>query len=95
VTRPRTFIPEPYRSNLLCIHGGEGSWTAYNPAGYYGGLQMDWAFMRHWGGMMLTKYHGRDARSWSPHDQMYVGYRAARKIGYGPWPNTAADCGLL
>lgn len=94
LTRPRLLVPEPYHSNLMCIHGGEGSWTAYNPAGYYGGMQMDWAFMRHWGADMLARHGGRDARYWTPAEQLYVAYLAARSIGYGPWPNTGAACGL-
>src|SRR3954462_5284840 len=80
---------------LLCIHSHEGSWTAYNPAGHYGGFQMDWSFMRHWGADKLHKYGGHDARSWSPRDQIAVASRAASHIGFGPWPNTAAMCGLL
>lgn len=88
-------MPEPYYSNLMCIHQGEGSMVSLNPAGpYYGGWQMDAAFMQHWGADMLAKYGGRDARYWSPHDQLIVAYRAAWKIGYGPWPQTAAACGL-
>ena len=51
---------------LMCIHSHEGAWNAYNPAGYYGGLQMDWSFMRTYGWDMLRKYHWRDARYWSP-----------------------------
>lgn len=79
----------------MCIHSKEGSWTAYNPAGYYGGMQMDWSFMRRWGGWALTKYGGRDARSWVPGDQLHVAWTAYVHIGYGPWPNTARACGLL
>jgi hypothetical protein len=81
---------------LRCIHHYEGAWNAYNGAGpYYGGFQMDSAFMRHWGADKLAKYDGADARYWSPRDQMAVASRAARHIGFGSWPNTAAMCGLL
>lgn len=80
---------------LRCIHRLEGSWTAYNPAGYYGGFQMDWNFMRRWGADKLRKYDGRDARHWSPKDQFAVASRAVARIGFGPWPNTARACGLL
>ncbi len=81
---------------LLCIHHYEGAWNAYNPAGpYYGGFQMDAAFMQRWGADKLSKYGGADARAWSARDQMAVAARAARHIGFGSWPNTAAMCGLL
>jgi hypothetical protein len=80
--------------DLMCIHHYEGSWSAYNPAGYYGGFQMDASFMQHWGADKLRKYHGRDARYWSPADQLAVASRAVAHIGYSPWPNTGAMCGL-
>jgi len=38
---------------------------------------------------------GRDARYWSPADQLAVASRAVAHIGFGSWPNTAAMCGLL
>jgi hypothetical protein len=79
---------------LLCIHHYEGSWVAYSPAGYYGGFQMSLTFMRHWGADKLAKYGGRDARYWSAADQMAVASRAVAHLGYSPWPNTAAICGL-
>lgn len=81
---------------LRCIHHYEGAWNAYNAGGpYYGGFQMDAAFMARWGADKLHKYGGKDARYWSPHDQMAVASRAARHIGFGSWPNTAAMCGLF
>ncbi len=79
---------------LLCIHHYEGSWVAYSPAGYYGGFQMSASFMRHWGADKLNKYGGRDARYWSAADQLAVASRAVSHLGYSPWPNTAAACGL-
>src|SRR4051812_14293335 len=39
--------PPPVIGDLsawLCIHSGEGSWTANTGNGYYGGLQMDYSF---------------------------------------------------
>ena len=80
---------------LMCIHSHEGAWNAYNPAGYYGGLQMDWSFMRTYGWDMLRKYHWRDARYWSPTDQLAVASRAVAHRGYWPWYNSAAACGLI
>jgi hypothetical protein len=79
---------------LLCIHHFEGSWVAYSPAGYYGGFQMSLTFMRHWGADKLIKYGGRDARFWSAADQLAVASRAVAHLGFSPWPNTAAACGL-
>ena len=67
---------------------------AHSPAGYYGGFQMSRTFMQHWGADKLAKYGGRDARYWSPADQMAVASRAVAHLGYSPWPNTAAACGL-
>lgn len=80
---------------MMCIHHYEGSWTAYNPAGYYGGIQADWGFMRAYGAPELAKYGGRDARYWSPADQLHMAWRGYLARGYSPWPNTAAACGLL
>ena len=83
------------RPGLMCIHSYEGAWNAYNPAGYYGGLQMDWSFMRTYGYDKLVKYGGRDARYWSINDQLAVAIRAIRTRGYTPWSTTASMCGLL
>jgi hypothetical protein len=80
---------------LICIHGHEGAWNAYSPAGYYGGLQMDWSFMRTYRPDKLARYGGRDARYWSPGDQLAVAMRAVRVRGYTPWPNSASACGVL
>ena len=80
---------------LRCIHHYEGSRVAYSPAGYYGGFQMSLTFMRHWGADKLAKYGGRDARYWYAADQMAIASRAVAHLGYSPWPNTAAACGLL
>lgn len=93
VERLKNYHPSNY-TGLLCIHRYEGAWNAYNPAGYYGGLQMDWSFMRHWGNDMLAKHGGRDARYWTPLEQLIVGERAVQHIGYSPWPNTRLMCGL-
>ena len=80
---------------LMCIHGHEGAWNAYSPAGYYGGLQMDWSFMRTYGPDKLARYGGRDARYWSAGDQLAVGMRAVRVRGYTPWSNSASACGIF
>lgn len=80
-------------SGLVCIHGGEGAWNANTGNGYYGGLQMDLSFQAHWGSWLLNTKGTAD--HWTASEQLRVGLRAVRSIGYGPWPNTARACGLL
>ena len=77
----------------LCIHRYEGSWTD-DGAPYYGGLQMDLGFQRHYGGGLLrTK---GTANHWTPLEQIWVAERARRAgRGFLPWPNTARSCGLI
>lgn len=86
----------------LCIHRYEGAWNDPN-APYYGGLQMDWAFMStyghralgfsSWSALLAAK---GTADRWSPAEQIIVAEYARRSgRGYGPWPNTARRCGLI
>lgn len=83
----------PFESAWRCIQRYEGSW---NDSGgpYYGGLQMDVGFQRHYGGYLLqTK---GTAEHWTPVEQMWVAVRALRSgRGFYPWPNTARACGLI
>lgn len=85
---------------FLCIHynprtgSGEGSWTANTGNGYYGGLQMDYSFMRSYGARLLASKGTADR--WTPAEQIAVAiaaYRSGR--GFYPWPNTARACGLI
>src|SRR5206468_4246874 len=48
LTRSRAWVRQFWilAPKLLCIHSYEGAWNAYNPAGFYGGLQMDSTFMQ-------------------------------------------------
>ena len=83
----------PHKSQWLCIHRYEGSW-ADSGGPYYGGLQMDLTFQRHYGGYLLVRKG--TAEHWTPLEQMWVAehaYRSGR--GYFPWPNTARYCGLI
>lgn len=81
-----------YRA-LLCIHRGEGSWTAYAPSGpYYGGLQMNRGFELAYGARYVRRFG--DALRWRPGLQIAVGYRAVRHVGYSPWPATRVACGV-
>jgi hypothetical protein len=83
----------PHRSAWLCIHRFEASWQD-GGAPYYGGLQMDWSFMSHYGRELLRRKG--DASHWTPLEQMWVAERAHRSgRGFYPWPNTARYCGLL
>jgi hypothetical protein len=94
LTRARkAYHRPPHRSAWLCIHRFEGAWTD-GGAPYYGGLQMDWAFMHTYGGRFL-RLKG-PAGNWSPIEQMWVAERAYRAgRGFYPWPNTARMCGLI
>ncbi len=82
----------PHLQAWLCIHRREGAWDDPHPP-YYGGLQMDMAFQRAYGGELLRRKGTADR--WSPWEQMWVAERAFRRRGFRPWPNTARACGLL
>jgi hypothetical protein len=82
----------PHKSQWLCIHGYEGSWSDPNSP-YYGGLQMDLEFQATYGGDLLRAKGTAD--HWTPLEQMWVAERAYRTRGFYPWPNTARYCGLI
>jgi hypothetical protein len=72
---------------------GEGSWTDPAPP-YFGGLQMDYDFMRNYGYRFLVKKGTAD--HWTPLEQMWVGEQALKSgRGFYPWPWTARACGLI
>jgi hypothetical protein len=84
----------PLDGEFLCIHRFEGSWTANTGNGYYGGLQMDRAFMRTYGADYLDRWGTADAwPAWAQLEVAERAYRAGR--GFWPWPNSARACGLL
>jgi hypothetical protein len=88
----RSKPPRWWVDSALCVHRYEGAWN--DPfAPYYGGMQMDWSFMRHYGGWILN-HHGT-ADHWRPATQLLVAYRGWKVQGWGAWPNTARICGLL
>lgn len=76
-----------------CIHRHEGPWDANTGNGYFGGLQMDRAFMARYG-WRLYRVKGTADR-WTPAEQIRVAIVAHRTRGFWPWPNTARMCGLL
>ncbi len=84
----------PAYEALACIHSYEGSWWAYSPAGpYYGGYQMDPTFEQHYGADYVAIWGNAD--SWPVPMQTAAAYRATLEVGFTPWPNSAAACGLL
>jgi hypothetical protein len=89
----RLALNPPHKSEWLCIHRYEGSWGD-SGGPYYGGLQMDLSFQRHYGGYLLSRKG--TAEHWSPLEQMWVAEHAyVSGRGYYPWPNTARYCGLI
>ena len=79
---------------FICIHRYEGAWNANTGNGYYGGLQMDWSFMRSYGREYLRRWG--PAHHWPPSVQILVAMRAYNSgRGFNPWPYTARRCGLL
>lgn len=80
-------------AGLRCVHSHEAAWDDPGPP-YYGGLQMDWDFMRAYGPEFLRAFGTAD--HWPPVVQLTVGMRAILAgRGWSPWPNTARLCGLL
>jgi hypothetical protein len=77
----------------LCIHRYEGRWDDPAPP-YYGGLQMDISFQRHYAPHLLRSKGTADR--WTPLEQIWVAEKARRSgRGFYPWPNTARYCGLI
>lgn len=89
VPRP---LPRDWTRGALCIHQYEGSWLD-GGSPYYGGMQMDYNFMRAYGATPLKRKG--TAENWPPHQQLYVAYMGWRHRGWYPWPHTARLCGLL
>lgn len=86
---------------LICIHHYEGAWNANTGNGYYGGLQMDYGFMRTYGKEFLYQHRRTiTADRWSPYIQIIVarravvGYHGYSYRGFGPWPYTRRMCGV-
>lgn len=80
---------------FMCVHAGEGAWTAATGNGYWGGLQMDRGFMSAYAppALIARGY----AHVWSPVEQIAVGILgwSLRGRTFAPWPTTGRRCGLL
>lgn len=86
--------PAWWERQALCVHAGEGSWTANTGNGYYGGMQMDMSFQRSYGPEFLAQYGTAD--NWPIYAQLLASWRAySSGRGWHPWPTTARNCGLL
>jgi hypothetical protein len=84
----------PHKQHWLCIHSHEAGWAENTGNGYYGGLQMDLAFQRRYGGFLLRRKGTAD--NWTALEQMWTAERALRAgRGFWPWPNAARLCGVL
>jgi hypothetical protein len=83
----------PHERAWRCLQSFEGAWNdPHDP--YWGGLQMDRTFMRHYAPRHLLRRGW--ANEWTPIEQMWVGERALRAgRGFYPWPNTGRMCGLI
>jgi hypothetical protein len=87
-------IPASLRESFMCIHRFEGAWVSHTGNGYYGGLQMDRPFQRHYGREFLARWGTAD--NWPVWAQLTAAVRAYRSgRGFTPWPNTARACRLL
>jgi hypothetical protein len=92
--RAEVLIPGWLADAFLCIHRYEGPWTSNTGNGYYGGLQMDYRFMRTYGGEFVERWGTAD--NWPAWAQIRTAVRAHESgRGFAPWPNTARSCGLV
>lgn len=95
-------------SNWNCIERFERNpaqgWATNTGNGFFGGLQMNRAFMATYGADMVRKYggvirdgkaYGGEAHLWTPREQMVVAERGRHVQGWHAWPNTARMCGLI
>jgi hypothetical protein len=83
----------PHEPHWRCLQRYEGPWNDANDP-YWGGLQMDRAFMLAYAPRHLLRRGW--ANTWTPVEQMWVAERALRAgRGFYPWPSTARLCRLI
>ena len=93
-TRVMLIGPQWLTEAFLCIHRYEAGWQADTGNGYYGGMQMDAAFMRRYGADFVRRWGTADRWPvWAQLEASVRAYRSGR--GFRPWPSTARVCGLL
>jgi hypothetical protein len=91
---PHHTLPSWLETAFLCIHRYEGAWTSNTGNGYYGGLQMNVGFMRHYAPEFVHRWGTADR--WPVWAQLETARRAhISGLGFSPWPNTARACGLI
>lgn len=97
VNRPRAPWSASWYAAAMCVHSKEGAWDSNTGNGYYGGMQFDsGSWLANGGGAYASR-----ADLASPFEQLLVAYHywdaGATGPGgsWGPWPNTAAACGVL
>lgn len=78
-------------ANAICVHNGEGSWTANTGNGYYGGFQYAESTWISAGGLAFAPR----ADLASPAEQLHVTWMRTTRHGWGEWPSTARACGLI
>ena len=97
VRAKRRALEPPHHGAWLCLYRHEShpdqGWRTNTGNGYYGGLQMDIAFQRRYGGWLLRR-KGL-AHRWTWVEQIWVAERARRVQGWYAWPNAARSCGLI
>lgn len=82
-------------NGLMCIHSHEGYWNDPNSSGYgyYGGFQMNYDFMKAYGGAFLRRWGTAD--HWPIWAQIQAAMNGYQARGWWPWPVSARLCGLL
>jgi hypothetical protein len=76
-----------------CVSSHEGAVDSNSGNGYFGKWQADVSFMLAYGREFYRRWGV--ASNWPEWAQDVMAHRGYRARGWGPWPNTAAACGVL